>query len=148
MLKRILVAAAVAALTAGPAMAGHVCGLAPVAPVVPNASDIAGKTPDEAHKVILDVLKVVKIWQSALQPFYNCVEQQVIKDKADMADAKDKKDTAKMAAIVDAAAALNKEYQSEVETEKQVAADFQSLHDSYCKMGPDLVGCVAPKPAH
>ena len=148
MLKRVLVAAAVAALTAAPAMADHVCGAAPVAPAVPGASDIAGKTPDEAHKIAGDAFKLVKIYQSALQPFYNCVEQQVIKNKKDMADAKDKRDQAKIAAIEVAATDLDKDYQGTVGTEKQVVADYMSLHENYCKMGPDLVGCVVPKPAY
>ena len=147
MLKRVLVAAAVAALTAGPAMADHVCGVAPVAPVVPGASDIAGKTPDDAHKAILDVLKVIKIWQSALQPYYSCVDQQITVNTKAMADAKEKKDQAKIAAIQVALSGLDKDNRGAVATEKQVADDFKALHDAYCAMGTNLVGCVAA-PAH
>ena len=146
MLKRVFVAAAVAALTAGPAMADHVCGIAPVAPVIAGASDIAGKTPDDAHKVSSEAFKLVKIYQAALQPFYNCVEQQVIANKKAMADAKEKRDQAKIASIEVAATDLDKDYQSAVNTEKQVVADYMSLHDNYCKMGENLVGCAPTKP--
>jgi len=146
MLKRVFVAAAVAALTAGPAMADHVCGIAPVAPVIAGASDIAGKTPDDAHKVSSEAFKLVKIYQTALQPFYNCVEQQVIANNKAMADAKEKRDQAKIASVEVAAADLDKDYKSAVNTEKQVVADYMSLHDNYCKMGENLAGCAPAKP--
>jgi hypothetical protein len=147
MLKRVFMAVAVAALTAAPALAEDVCGAAPVAPVVPGAADIAGKTPEDAHKVSSEAFKLVRIYQSALQPFYNCVEQQVIAGNTAIAEAKEKKDRAKIAALESAAADLNKDYQGTLATEKQVVADYMSLHDNYCKMGENLAGCV-PAKAH
>ena len=39
------------------------------------------------------------------------------------------------------------DYQGTLATEKQVVADYMSLHDNYCKMGENLAGCV-PAKAH
>jgi len=147
MLKRVCMAAAVLALATAPALAADVCGPSPVAPLVPGVNDIKGKTPDDAHKVASDTFKQVKIYQTALQPFYSCIEQQVSSQKTAMDEAKQKNDSAKMASLQQDAADLNKKYQSTLATEKQVVADYMSLHNAYCAMGPNLTGCVAP-PAH
>ena len=141
MLNRVCLAAAVAAFVAAPAFAADMCGASPVAPAIPGVGDIAGKTPDDAHKVALDALKNVKIYQAALQPFYDCVEKQSADNKKAAADAQDKNDKAKLAEMQDAEAKLQKNYQQTVATEKQVVSDYMTLHDAYCKMGDGLTGC-------
>jgi len=143
MLKRVCMAAAVLALAAAPAFADDICGPSPVAPLVPGVNDIKGRTPDDAHKIASDTFKQVRIYQNALQPFYNCIEQQVNEQKAAMDEAKQKNDQAKMASLQQAAADLDKKYQGTLATEKQVVADYMTLHNAYCAMGTNLVGCVA-----
>ena len=149
MLKRVCMAAAVLALATAPAFAADMCGASPVAPLIPGAADLQGKTPEDAHKVASDAFKLVKIYQTALQPFYSCVEQQTASLKKDIDDATQKKDQAKIASLQQSAADLDKKYQSTVGTEKQVVADYMALHNSYCAMGTGLAGCApAPAAAH
>jgi hypothetical protein len=145
MLNRVCLAAAVAVFAAAPAFAADSCGSTPVAPAIAGAADLSGKTTDDAHKVALDALKTVKIYQAALQPFYNCVETQSNANKTAIAEAQSKSDKAKLAQLQDADVQLQKNYQATLATEKQVVGDYMTLHDAYCKMGDGLAGCPKKK---
>jgi hypothetical protein len=145
MLKSVFLAATVAVFAAVPAFAVDACGSGPVAPAIPTVSDISGKTPEDAHTIKLDALKNVRIYQAALQPYYNCVETKTTQSNTAIAEAKKKNDNAKVAALQDDAATLQKNYQQTLATEKQVVADYMALHEGYCKMGVGLAGCPKPK---
>jgi hypothetical protein len=145
MLNRVCLAAAVAVFVAAPAFAADMCGSTPVAPAIPGAADLTGKTTDDAHKVALDALKNVKIFQASLQPFYNCIETQSTANKTALTDAQSKSDKAKVAELQDAEATLQKNYQATLATEKLVVGDYMTLHDAYCKMGDGLAGCPKKK---
>jgi hypothetical protein len=128
-------------LTAAPALAQS-CGSAPIAPAIPATTDVAGKTPDDAHKMVLDALHGVKAYQGSLSTYRQCLITETNAAKQAVADTKGDKD--KSAAATQRMNDLQKQYDQTVDTETQVVADYSKLHDAYCKMGSGLAGCVAP----
>lgn len=144
MLKSCCFAAAMIAAASVPAFAADDCGPAPIAPAIPPASDVAGKTPDDAHKVSLGALHDVKVYQAELLPFRNCLVKQADTDKAAIAEAQGKGDKSKVSSLQDQTQGLDKVYQDTITTETQVVDDYMALHDAYCKLGTNLTGCAAP----
>jgi len=147
MLKGVLLVGAILAVAAAPAFADPSCGNPPMAPAVPSGSDIAGKAPDDAHKIVLDTLHSVKAYQGSLGMFRSCLMAQSNAAKAAKAEADAKADKAKADAATQQLADLQKMYDRSVDTETQVVTDYSNLHVAYCKMGANLTGCVAA-PAH
>lgn len=143
MLKSICLAGVLFAMAA-PAMAQS-CGSAPIAPAIPGAGDLSGKAPDDAHKFVLDVLKSVKSYQQNLGAFRTCLKAQEDMQLAALNDAKTAGDKTKIAAAQDQAQATIDATNKTIDSEQQVAADFNQLHQAYCAMGTGLAGCAAPK---
>lgn len=134
--------AGVLLFAAAPAFAQS-CGTEPIAPAIPAASEVNGKTPDDAHKLVLDSMHGIKAYQQVLSTYRECLQTQTDRQKQIVADAKGDKD--KSAAAQQQAADLLKAYDHTVDTETQVVGDWQKLHTAYCGMGPGLSGCAAPK---
>jgi hypothetical protein len=143
MLKSICLAGVLLA-TAAPALAQS-CGSAPIAPAIPGASDLSGKTTDDAHKYVLDVLKSVKGYQQNLGTYRTCLKAQEDMQLAALNDAKTSGDKTKIAAAKDQAQSTIDLENKTIDSEQQVATDFNRLHEAYCKMGTGLAGCAAPK---
>ena len=130
---------------AAPALAASTCGSAPIAPAIPGASDLSGKTTDDAHNVVLAALKGVKAYQGTLSTFRECLTTAAAAQKPIIADAKAANDKAKAEAATAEMASLQAAYDKTVDTETQVVTDYSNLHTAYCKMGDGLAGCAKPK---
>jgi hypothetical protein len=145
MLNKYFLTAAVFALCAMPAMAADECGATPIPPVVPTAADFGGKTTDAVHQLLLDTLKNIKVYQTTLQPYYDCLERQNKTNNDEVAKAKAKADDAKVATLNQILADTQVVYKKAVASEQDVAKQFNTLHEEYCKLGTGLKGCAAPK---
>ena len=141
MLKSICLAATIMALATVPALADSECGPAPIAPAIPAASDLSGKTPEASRAEVLDAYHQVKLYQTALKPFRACVTAQQDIQKAALADAQSKKDKDKAAAAQQAYIDLAKVFDGTVDTETQVAKDFNTLHMADCVTDTDPSIC-------
>lgn len=130
---------------ASPALAELSCGSAPIAPAIAGASDLAGKTTDDAHTMVLGALKSVKAYQGTLSTFRECLTTAANNQKPLIADFKAKNDKAKMDAAKADMDAMQAAYDKTVDTETQVVTDYSNLHTAYCKMGDGLAGCAKPK---
>jgi hypothetical protein len=129
------------AVASVPALADGECGPVPVAPAIPAASDLAGKTPDASRAEVLDAYHQVKNYQSTLKPYRACLSTQQDAQKAALADAQSKKDKDKAAAAQQAYADLAKLYDNTVDTETQVASEFNALHTADCVTDTDPKIC-------
>jgi hypothetical protein len=142
MFRSVCLVGAVLAL-AIPSLAETTCGSAPLAPAVPAIGDLNGKTPDDAHTVVLGALKSVKTYQVALGSYRECLKVQTSNQKIAVAAVQD--DKAKAAVAQQKMDELQTTYDKTVDTEVQVVTDYSNLHNGYCKMGEGLVGCAKPK---
>ena len=142
MLKCVYLVGAVL-LLASPVLAETPCGTIPIAPAIPTASAIAGKTADEATKIKHEAFLQVKAYQTTLKPFRECLITQTTAAKAAAEAAKD--DKAKAAAAKKEADAkiadIQKAYDKTVDDETQIVNDFVALQTAVCK----IVDCTAPK---
>lgn len=141
MFKSVCLMGAVLVL-ASPAFAETSCGSAPIAPAIPGASDLSGKSTDDAHTAVLNALKSVKAYQGTLNSFRECLVTQTNAQKAAQAAAKDDKEKK---TATEQMAALQAAYDKTVDTETQVVTDYSNLHTAYCKLGDGLAGCAKPK---
>lgn len=141
MLKTYCLAAAIVAVAAMPAIAGQDCGSPPIGPAIPAASDLNGKAVEAGRAEVLDAYHQVKAYQASLKPYRDCLIKQATNDKAEMdADiAKPDKDAA--AKVQQRLADRQKTYDSTVDSETQVAKDFNNLHVAQCKVDTDPSIC-------
>lgn len=140
MFKRVCLIGAVLVL-ASPALAQEGCGNSPMAPAIPSASDLGGKTTDDAHSVVLSALKSVKAYQGTLATYRECLTTQANNQKPIIADAKAAGDKDKAAAAQQKMDALQASYDKTVDTETEVVKEYMALHNGYCAMGSGLAGC-------
>ena len=142
MLKSYCFAAAILAAAAMPAFADD-CGSPPIAPAIPGASDLSGKPVEAGRAVVLDAYHQVKVYQGALQPFRACLNRQDAADAAAIAEAKSNgaKDKDKIPPIQDRITARLKVNNQTVDTEQQVANDFNTLHMAQCVNDTDPKIC-------
>jgi len=145
MSKKLLVAAAIAAaFVVAPALADASCGSPPLAPAIPPASDLAGKTADAARAEVIDAYHQVRAYQAALKPYRDCLIAATNTDKQAVADARanpDKDSQTKIANLQQEMNDLQKFYDSTVDTETQVVAQFNALHMEDCKTDTDSKVC-------
>ena len=142
MLKSVCFAGVLIALSAMPALADLTCGSAPLAPAIPGASELAGRTTDDAHQFVLTALKGVKGYQGTLASFRECLKTETNTVKASFQEAKAKGDKDKAAQLQEQLDAMQSAWDKSVDTETQIVADYMKLHDAYCKMGTGLAGCA------
>jgi hypothetical protein len=140
MLKSCYFAAAILA-AAMPALAEGDCGSAPVAPAIPAASDLAGKTVEAGRAEVVAAYHQVKVYQGALKPYRACLKTLDDADAAALADAKSKGDKDKIQPIQDRIAARLIANNQTVDTEQQVATDFNNLHVAQCVNDTDPKIC-------
>jgi len=140
MLKTYFFAAAIFAVAAGPALAEE-CGSPPIGPAIPAASDLNGKAVEAGRAEVLAAYHQVKAYQAALKPYRECLVKQAANDKAEFdADvAKPDKDAA--AKVQDRLNDRQKTYDGTVDSETQVATDFNNLHMAQCKVDTDTSIC-------
>ena len=140
MLKSYCLAAAIFAVAAGPALAQE-CGSPPIGPAIPAASDLNGKAVEAGRAEVLAAYHQVKAYQASLKPYRECLVKQAANDKAEMdADiAKPDKDAAAM--VRQRLDDRQKQYDSTVDSETQVATDFNNLHVAQCKVDTDPTIC-------
>ncbi|MDE2133342.1 MAG: hypothetical protein KGM97_01435 [Alphaproteobacteria bacterium] len=144
MLKSCCFAAAMIAAASGPAFAANDCGSAPLAPAIPGTSDLSGKTVEAGRAEVVDTYHQVKIYQAALKPFRACLLAAASGDKASIADAQakpDKDSKSKIAALQQEMDDMQKAYDKTVDTETQVATDFNNLHTAQCVKDTDPKIC-------
>ena len=143
MLKSYCFAAAILAAAATPAFALDDCGSPPIAPAIPAASDLSGKTVEVGRAEVLDAYHQVKVYQGALKPFRACLNTQDVADVAAIAAAKSngEKDKDKIPPIQDRITARLKLNNQTVDTEQQVANDFNTLHMAQCVNDTDPKIC-------
>jgi hypothetical protein len=142
MLKSFSFAAAILAAATMPTFADD-CGSPPIAPAIPAASDLSGKTVEVGRAEVLDAYHQVKVYQAALQPFRACLNAQDAADTAAIAAAKANgaKDKDKIPPIQDRITARLKVNNQTVDTEQQVANDFNTLHMAQCVNDTDPKIC-------
>ena len=143
MLKSCCFAAAILAAAAMPALAEGECGSVPIAPAVPTASDLAGKTVEVGRAEVLAAYKQVKVYQAALAPYRACLKSLDDADLAAIEAAKEKgaKEKDKIQPIQDRITARLKANNQTVDTEQQVAIDFNNLHVAQCVNDTDPKIC-------
>jgi hypothetical protein len=130
MLKSVLLAGAVL-MIASPALADSACGPNPIAPAIPGASAVAGKTADEAVKIRHEAFVQVKAYQGTLKPFRECLMKQTTDAKAAVEAAKD--DSAKKTAQAKMDD-LQKAYDKTVDDETQTVNEYGALQTAVCKV--------------
>jgi hypothetical protein len=141
MLKSYCFAAAILALAAMPAIADNDCGPAPIGPAIPAASDLSGKTIEASRAEVLAAYHQVKAYQGALQPFRACLKTQSDANKAALLEAQGKADKDKIASVQQSMEDLQKIYDGTVDTETQIANDFNALHMADCVNDTDPKIC-------
>lgn len=137
MFKSVCLVGAVVFL-ASPALADSACGPTPIAPAIPTAASIAGKTGDDASKIKHEAFVQVKAYQGTLKPYRDCLMKQSADTKATIDTAKD--DSAKKA-IQAKMDDMQKAYDKSVDDETQVVNDFVALQTAVCK----VVDCTPKK---
>jgi hypothetical protein len=137
MLKSVCLVGAVL-MIASPALADTACGTAPIAPAIPTASAVSGKTGDDATKIRHDAFVQVKAYQGTLKPFRECLLKQTEDAKASLADAKDDAAKKPIQANVDS---MQKAYDKTVDDETQVVNEYVALQTAVCK----IVDCTPKK---
>ena len=141
MLKSYCFAAAILAAAATPAFALDDCGSPPIGPAIPAASDLSGKTVEVGRAEVLDAYHQVKVYQGALKPFRACLNTQDAADAAALTEAKVKGEKDKIPPIQDRITARLKLNNQTVDTEQQVANDFNALHTAQCLSDTDPKIC-------
>jgi hypothetical protein len=142
MLNRVCFAGLMIAMSAVPALADLSCGSAPLAPAIPGASELSGRTTDDAHQVALTALKSVKGYQGTLASYRECLKTQTVTVKAAFQEAQAKGEKDKAAQLQQQLVGLQSDWDKTIDTETQVVGDYMKLHDAYCKMGTGLAGCA------
>ncbi len=144
MLKNVCLVGAVL-LLASPALADTSCGTTPIAPAIPTASSIAGKTADDATSIKHEAFLQVKAYQATLKPFRECLVKQTsaLKAAADAGSDDKDKDAAARAKrdAADKISSMQKVYDKTVDEETQVVNDFVALQTAVCK----VVDCTPKK---
>ena len=130
-------------LTVGAAMPAlaQECGTAPFAPAIPAPADIDSKTVEAARAQVVDAYHQVKAYQAALKPYRSCLDMQTAKAKTAMVAAQQKKDTVQAASMADEIDQTKKAYDSTIDSETQVAKDFNTLHIAQCTRDTDPNVC-------
>ena len=137
MLKTVCLVGAVL-LLASPALAEISCGTTPIAPAIPTASAIAGKTAEEATAAKHEAFVQVKAYQATLKTFRECLITQTTALKGTVDAAKD--DAAKKA-VTEKVEAMQKVYDKTIDDETQVVSDYGALQTAVCK----IAECAPPK---
>ncbi len=142
MFRSLFLTAAFLAVAATPAFAAEgTCGTTPLAPAIPSVKDEASKPVEAARADIFAAYHQVKAFQAALKPFRDCLLAQAKVDQTALADATAKNDKTKIAAVKQTLADRQKIYDGTIDTEQQVATDFNNLHVSQCTRDTDPSIC-------
>lgn len=119
----------------------ELCGPAPAAPVIPPPGELSGRTPAEAHDVVLAGLREIKSYQKTLAAFRECLVSRTTSDKAALAEARAQSDAQKAELLQQQVDDQFRAYDHSIDTETQVIESYMALHKAYCAMGPQLEGC-------
>jgi len=122
---------------ASPAMAENACGTPPIAPAIPAASSLAGKTADDAKAVRHEAFVQIRDYQNRLASYRGCVETQKTAKAAALAAAQNDADKRTAQAAIDE---LNAANDRTVDDETHVVADYQALSAAYCR----IANCPPP----
>jgi hypothetical protein len=141
MFKSLFLTAAILAVAATPAFAESACGPAPIGPAIPRASDEASKPVEAARADIFAAYHQVKAFQAALKPFRDCLSSEDKRDLTALADAKAGKDKDKIASLTQSLVDRGKLLNGTVDTETQVATDFNNLRTAQCTRDTDPNVC-------
>jgi len=141
MFKGLFLTAAILVVAATPAFADADCGSAPLAPAIPSVSDEAAKPVEAARADVFTAYHEVKAFQAALKPFRECVMTQAKNDQVALADATSKNDKAAMEKAKQTLADRQKIYDGSIDTEQQVATDFNNLRVGQCTRDTDPGVC-------
>jgi hypothetical protein len=144
MLKRVFLVSVMVAAVASPALAENSCGSPPIAPAIPGASDLSGKAVEAGRAIVIDAYHQVKAYQAALKPYRDCLKAQEDNDKTGIAAAKtsgDKDAKTKIDNLTQDAETVIANENRTVDTEQQVATDFNTLHTAQCQQDTDPKIC-------
>lgn len=147
-MKKILMASALVAAMAMPGMADEACGPMPYPPAFPSVSELNAKPVDDARKDLYAAFHQIKIYQTSLKSYRDCLVQMTKKDKQDIADAQAKPDEhteAKVDAANKRIATRQTEYDNTVDAEQKMAKDFNTLHVAHCQRDTNEKVCPKPK---
>ena len=146
MLKRILLAAVVAAVSAGPALAQGTCGALPIAPALPTPAEIQQKSPADALAANHNGFKDIKRWQADLKDYRSCLDSQTNSDKRDLSNAQgeSKPDQDKIKGIQAEIAQTSQSYDASVDAEEHMVNEFHAMLTAYC-MRKDVDRTSCPK---
>jgi len=139
--KVLLAAAMAAAFVVMPALADESCGSPPLAPAIPPVSDLTGKSAAAVHTEVIDTFHQVRAYQAALAPYRECLLAASGTDKQAIADAQanpDKDSKTKIANLQQEMDSLQKFYDGTIDTEQQVASQFNDLDVAACKVDPTV----------
>jgi hypothetical protein len=145
MLKKVYLGVAILAMAATPVFAADECGPTPIPPAFPTVSELAAKTVEDARKDVYASFHLVKNYQASLKTFRGCLEQLTKTDTDDIDAAKAKAEDAKVTAAQDRIAARQAIYDKTLNSEEQVANEFNTLRLTHCGRDTDTKVCPQPK---
>ncbi len=146
MIAKIGLSLAALLASVAPALAdANTCGLAPFAPALPSANDMARQAPADAaaskHRAFEDVTS----WQRDLKGYRACLDAVVSSDNVKIAsDQGSTEEDAKseIKSLQADVAKVNSMYDQTVDTEKSIVSGYVSLSNTYCsRKDVDLSVC-------
>jgi hypothetical protein len=146
MIAKIGLSLAALLASVAPALAdANTCGLAPFAPALPSANDMARQAPADAaaskHRAFEDVTS----WQRDLKGYRACLDAVVSSDNVKIAsDQGSTEEDAKseIKSLQADVAKVNSMYDQTVDTEKSIVSGYVSLSNAYCsRKDVDLSVC-------
>ena len=141
MLKLFATAAVLCCAMAAPAFA-DACGDAPYPPAIDKPAKITPMTIEAARADVMDQYKEVKAYQGQLKDYRACLDGQSRTDQLAMRAAQQKKDgEADVARLKQQVEDRKKIYDATVDSETQVATDFNTLHMAHCTRDTDPMIC-------
>lgn len=142
MLRIFALAAVLAAVATVPAAADDMCGEAPYPPAIDKPDSLASKPVETARAVVKQDYDEVKAYQAQLKDFRACLDGQNRQDQFNIHAAQQKKDSAdEVARLQEQIDARRKTYDATVDSETNVATEFNALHTAHCQRDTDPMVC-------
>jgi hypothetical protein len=147
MLKLFAASAVLCCAFAGSAVAADACGDAPYPPAIDKPAVLTGMTVEAARNELMGQYKEVKAYQGQLKDFRACLEGQERQDKIALRAAQQKKKDkdSEVAEVQGRIDDRKKIYDSTVDSETQIATDFNTLHTAHCARDTDTSVCPQKK---
>jgi hypothetical protein len=133
MLARVCFAVLALATVSSPAFAAGQCAsTAPMAPVVPSATEITAGTVEQGQAKLNNVFSDLHIYQSQLKGYRECLKSAETADKADGTKAMGRKDADGVTKANAAASRDIADYNATVDAEQKIADAINSAVKAHC----------------